>query len=374
MIRPATSALVLVATLLALPAPARARGTLEDYDRITVLVRQAAAASTPVEIDRMLRAVLVESGTANLGDGARAFAAFWYDDWAPRARVWIRGVSAEHLFRDILLDNYLLEAIDLEGTVDVELEIRAGNPALIRGRILLRDALFRWKTDDLALAGVSGALPFRRTIGSTTIASPLTPSTLRIDTMLWAGRPVATRVSSAAAIDNRILKFDRLQLTVMGGSGLGSVVMDHRGERWRSAAMIRLSQVDLRRIDELLPSLPIVARVTRATMEGEIGMIYEAPNRLAATGRLVSTAPGIIEIAPRLRETLRAFIDTRVIRFSKLEIDLGYDEKQQPEAVITLTRQTSANLADLWRGQPFIPHRLVVRVPVLPFVQQLSER
>ncbi len=355
------------------PAPSDARGTIRDYDRITALVRQAASARNPVEVDRLLRAVLTESGTLDSGDGQKGLAVFWYDDWSPRARVWLRGVSADHLFRDILLDNYLMEALTLEGTVDVELEIRAGNPAVIRGRILLADAVFRWKSGDFALAGVSGSLPFLRTIGSQP-APTVVPSPLRIDTMLWAGRPVASALSSQAVIDNRVLRFDRLQLKVMGGTGLGSVVMDHRGERWRSAAMIRLERVDLRRLDELLPSLPIVARVTEATMTGEMGMVYEAPNRLAVTGKLTSMAPGVIEIAPRLRETLREFVDTRVIRFSKLEIELGHNEEQQAEAIITLYRQTSANLADLWRGRPFLPHKLVVRVPILPFVQQLSQR
>lgn len=348
---------------------------MRDYDRITVLVRQAAAARTSVEVDRLLRAVLTESGTPEAGDGRKGFAVFWYDDWSPRARVWLRGVPADHLFRDILLDNYLMEALALEGTVDVELEIRAGTPAVIRGRINLSDAVFRWKDGDFALAGVSGSLPFRRTIGSGPTPVPaVIPSTLRIDTMLWARRSVASSLSSLAVIDNRVLRFDRLQLKVMGGTGLGSVVMDHRGERWRSAAMIRLDRVDLRRLDELLPSLPIVARVTEATMTGEIGMVYEAPNRLAVTGKLTSMAPGIIEIAPRLRETLREYVDSRVIRFSKLEIELGQNEERQAEAIITLYRQTSANLADLWRGRPFLPHKLVVRVPILPFVQQLSER
>ncbi len=347
---------------------------IRDRAALSALVRSITTASSPSDIDRALRGADTTASHATPGSDTSAFGVIWYDNWSPRARFWLKGVDAEELFGQVLSDRYLLETIDMDGQADLELEVRTGSTPGVEGRIHMRDAQIRWKEGDFALLGVEGAIPFRRTFleGPSMARPEVEARNIRIDTLVWTNRPIATYMNATASYENRILRFDRMQFRAMRGEGLGSVVMDHRGQSWRLASMIKFSNVDLNRLHEILPGLPLFARVTIATLDGQVALVYKAPNLISLTGEIESVTPGVIEVSPLLREAAREFLDSRVIQFQKLAIVLGQDEKGQPEARVSLHRRTAQTLLDVFRGVPFNPVILTVRVPIVPFVRQLS--
>jgi hypothetical protein len=355
---------------------------MRNRDQIIELVRAASQAKTPTDLDRILRRVAEGVPDNDTSPATTSYGVVWYDNWNPRARIWIKGVDADHLFREVLLDAYLMEAVDIVGSVDLELEIRAGVPATLQGRLRMHDATLRWKEGDFALLGVNGYLPFSRTIGppggAGVTAAPTGPlaegANISIDTLHWVRRPVASNLVAIASYRDRIMRFDRIRMSLMGGRGVGSIVMDHRGEHWRTASMIRLMNVDMNRLHEILPGIPLFARVTLATVSGEIGLIYSAPDRVNVTGQIESMTPGVIELSPLMREAARDLIDSRVIRFQKLVIHLGRNDRGQVEAQIDLYRRTAQSLMEIARGVPFNPVLLTIHVPLLPFLQQLHYR
>lgn len=362
---------LVLALALLFPSAASAR-EFHALPRILEFVRAASDASTPVELDKILREAAEDSGEDAAGD-TRAYAIVTYDNWNPRAKVWIRNIEAEHLFRDVLLDPYLLDATAIEGRVDVELEIRSGGPDNMKGIIHLRGANLLWKDGNFALQGVTGELPFTRTIG--TAAPPKqrnVDTNITIETMVWSNRPAATHLTAAAAYDNRVLRFDRMRMMIMGGSGVGTIVMDHRAKHWRIATLMKFDHVELARLNELLPGLPLFARVTMAQLEGQIGLIFEAPNRIALSGLIESMGPGMIELSPKMHQVVRGVLDRRVVKFQHLQLRLGQDEKGNLEAKVDLYRPTAKSIMDLFRGLPFAPLLVTIRIPILPFVQELS--
>jgi hypothetical protein len=352
---------------------------MRNRTQIIDLVRAASQAKNSIELDRLLRRVAEGVPDGDSSAATSSYGVVWYDNWNPRARIWIKGVDANYLFSDVLLDAYLMEAVDIDGSVDLELEIRAGAPATLLGRLCMYDATLRWKEGDFALMGVNGYIPFSRSIGVGGVtAAPLGPAAeganISIDTLHWVRRPVASNLVAIASYRDRIMRFDRIRMNLMGGRGVGSIVMDHRGEHWRTASMIRLSKVDMNRLHEILPGIPLFARVTLATVTGEIGLVYSAPDQVNVSGRIESTSPGVIELSPMMREAARDLIDTRIIRFQKLVINLGRNDRGQVEAQIELYRRTAQTLMELARGVPFNPVLLTIHVPLLPFLQQLHYR
>ncbi|MEK8023593.1 MAG: hypothetical protein AAB229_07265 [Candidatus Hydrogenedentota bacterium] len=362
---------LLLALAILLPCSAHAR-EYHSSERIHALVREASGASSPLEIDRILRHAIEDTSIEPAPD-SRAYATVSFDNWNPRARVWIKDIEAESLFRDVLLDHFLLDGTAIEGRVDLELEIRAGSPGTMKGTIHLRGANLHWKEGNFALQGVTGKVPFARVIGI--VAPPRLPSStenITIDTMIWSNHPAATNLTAAATYENNILRFDRMKMKIMGGAGVGTIVMDHRSTRWRIATMIKFEKVDLKRLNELLPGLPLFARVTEAELEGHIGLIFEAPNRIALSGKINSTGPGVIELSPKMHQVVRGFITQRVVKFQHLQLQLGHDDAGNLEARIDLYRRTAKSLLELFRGMPFAPLMVTIRIPILPFVQELS--
>jgi hypothetical protein len=116
-----------------------------------------------------------------------------------------------------------------------------------------------------------------------------------------------------------------------------------------------------------------MARVTMATIQGQVGLVYAAPDRLNLTGKIESMAPGVIELSPQMREIARDLLDSRVIRFQRLTIDLGRDRRGELEARVNLYRRTGQSIFSLFRGEPFAPYMLTIRFPIIPFVRQLSQ-
>lgn len=365
----------LIPVLILLAAPAAAR-EIRDRETLTVLMREVASAATSAEVHRILKRYSELPASEWQATAAEAHGVIWFENSLPRARIVIPGIKADACFRDLLADEYLLEAVEVTGRIDLELEVRADAVAVIRGRLRLHRATLSWTRGDLALLGVNGSIPFQRTIG---VVNPTAPApalaalkNVRIDTMIWANRPVALNVAAIASYTDRILRFERIRLEMLGGNGVGSVVFDHRGRQWRAASMLRFDDVDLMRLPEILPSIPALARVTKATIRGEIGLVYTAPNRLHLTGRVESTEPGVIELSPQLREKARAIIANRVFHFQRLAIDLGRDRQGELEARVNLHRRTGQSVLALLRGEPFVPYTLSIRFPIIPFVTELS--
>lgn len=349
---------------------------IKSPERIITLIKEAAASKTPGELDRILRNASMEPSAYDT-EKTTAYGVVWYDNWNPRARVWLKGVDADHLFRDILIDEYLLEAVDIDGRVDVELEIRAGYPATIKGRLKLLDANLKWTSGDFALTGASGYLPFRRMIGTeeafALVPPQLSEPNLQIREVVWAGRSVASNVGAIASYNDKVLRFNKMKLMIMGGEGEGSVLMDHRGPRWRAASMVKFEDIDLNRLPELLPGLPLFARVTSAVVKGHVGLIFEAPDRIRLTGSMESLGPGYIELSPMMHTRVRNLIDSRVVNFQHLTLELAEDKDGNPEARVSLQRRTAQSVYELWRGAPFSPVMVTVRIPLIPFVHELSQ-
>lgn len=364
-----------LALALSIFAAAADATLIRSQERLITLVEDVVAAKTPGAVDRILRNAADEP-SAPAAETGPSIGVVWFDNWNPRARVWIRGIQADRLFRDILLDEFLLEAADIDGRVDVELEIRAGYPVTITGRLRFQDADFRWKAGDFALKGVNGYMPFRKVIG-TEQGFAVTPAqetahNIRVDEMVWADRLLASNVYATSSYDDKILRFTRMKLGLMGGQGEGSVVMDHRGQSWRMAAITKFADVDLRRLHELLPGLPVFARVTSAVVKGQIGLTFESPDRIRLSGMVESQEPGVIELSPMLHAKVRNLTEDRVVHFQRLTLELVEDKNGRPEAKIDLHRRTAQSFRDLFSGTPFSPVMVTVRIPLLPFVRQLS--
>jgi hypothetical protein len=370
---------ILILSIFLLPllvAPASAR-EIRDRETLTALMREVASAATPAEVHRILKRygeLPAREWTMTDDD---AHGVIWFDNSLPRARIMIPGIKADACFRDLLGDEYLLEAVDVAGRIDLELEVRADAPAIIRGRLRLHQATLRWTMGDFALLGVNGSIPFQRTIGVVNTSVPSsalsTTENVRIDTMIWSNRPVAVGVAAVASYTDRIMRFEQIRLKMLGGLGVGSVVFDHRGRQWRAASMLRFENVNLMRLPEILPSIPAMARVTMATIKGQISLVYAAPDQLNLTGKIESMAPGVIELSPQMREIARDLLDSRVIRFQRLTIDLGRDRRGELEARVSLYRRTGQSIFSFFRGEPFAPYMLTIRFPIIPFVRQLSQ-
>ena len=349
---------------------------IRDEKIIVQLMRTASTAQTTADLDKALREaakIPPPKYTDKIGD---AFAVIWHDNSIPRARIWMRNIDAERLFRNILMDQYLIEGAELRGKVDVDMEIRSGRPAIIRGRLRFRDTTLKWRLGDFALEGMQGFMPFQRTIGGVDPHkfNALVTNKMKIDRLVWADRPLATQLTASVSYNNKVMRFNKIRLDMLGGSGLGNVVIDHRRANWRMAAMMRFNNAELSRMSEILPGLPILASFTKGKMNGDVAMIFQAPNAINLTGDVTSTEPGVIRVAPRLYNKMKQYMKDPTIEFQKLQMELLPARNGNIEAEINITRKSARNFYDLTRGVPFAPLVFSIRFPLLPLVSELSMR
>lgn len=364
----------LLSLLLVLGVAARAV-ELRDREQVIKLVRDAAMATTPAQLDRALRRMAANEAPCDTQSTGGGYGVLWFDNGIPRARIWLKNVAADEVFSEILIDSYLLEGIQLRGRIDVELEIKSGRTCVISGRLRLNDVALHWRQGEFALVGINGYVPITHTMGEASGTPPeaVRSETVTIHAMYWSDRPLATDLKALASYRERILRVEQIRVHAMDGEGLGSMVVDNRSPQWRAAAMLRFHDVAMSRIYEILPELPVLARVTNVRMKGDIGLIYSAPDALDLVGAVETQSPGVIVLAPRIYEKVRRHVDSSTLNFQKLTIDLGRSADGELEAKVNIHRRTAQSLAELARGVPFAPVILTVKFPIIPFVAELSQ-
>lgn len=366
---------------LALPSSAGAI-EIRDYDRIVSFVAEASATTAASDLDRVLREAAKGPAPEASVPIDRGYGIIWFDNWTPRARIWLRNVTAEELFQKIFKYQYLVEATDIDGTIDVDLEFFPGRPSEIRGRLRLRNVTIRWRKGDFALTGINGTIPFVRTIGEAGVPSAA-PAMLRpagaepnldIKSMVWADRVLAEDFTAIASYRDRILRFDKIGLHAMGGAGEGTVVIDHRFAEWRMAAMLRFHDAELNRLHEVLPGLPVLARLTRGKLRGDIALVYQAPDALQLSGEVRSTEPGAIKLSPRLYESVKEHMTEPSIEYQKLTMTFHPDDSGVIEGEINVYRSYAKTVLDMARGKPFAPPVINLRFPLIPFMSELTHK
>ncbi|RMH54662.1 MAG: hypothetical protein D6679_13250 [Candidatus Hydrogenedentota bacterium] len=367
----------LAAVLVAFLPRSAAAVPIHDYHQITTLLRNISGASSASEVRRLLSEAAKQEhylpADYPLHEGEKGIGVIWWDGGIPRCRVWLKNVDAGKLFRDILPSRYFAEGVTASGKIDIDAEILSGDAPQLRGTLRLRDLTVQWTRGKIALKGVEGTVPFRRFIGLARRNRPaLQPRSVHVDHLVWAGRDLADSFEARAAYENRILRFEGMSFVAMSGSVIGSMVLDHRSAEWKTAVLLRLRGIDLSRLEELLPGLPILARFTDAHMDGKIGIAFLAPDRLQVTGRLESTDPGMIEISPRLKRLLEKRVASRSIPFSKLKISLEQRRSGPLQARIDLYHKTAQTIGELLSGERFAPGVTTIRFPLIPLIRELS--
>jgi len=300
----------------------------------------------------------------------------WYENWNPRARIWLKNTDAESLFRTLVTNQDYHDALKFDGNVDLELEIVTGSNPSIEGKLKMTNVSLWWENGEFAMLGLNGDMPFRRAMDPRWNQEPIESikkTSIHIDTMVWHNRYVAHSFEANASYENKILRFEQISLDFLGGKGIGSMVIDHRGNDIRMVAAVKFGNVNLMKLPEILPGLPYFARVTLASVEGNVVLSYKSPNLLDLSGDISSVSPGVIELSPMMRESAREFLDSRVVQFQKLNIKLGRGNNYMPEASITLYRKTAQTLLDILNGVSFNPVIFNIKFPIIPFVQELSE-
>lgn len=350
-------------------------GALEIRDTAVIfdLVGRLSQASTATEFDNILREAAKRPSPWDTEPIGNAYAVLWFDNSIPRVRVWLYELEAESLFRDVLNDRFLLESVILTGDISADLEFRSDRPAQIDGSLTLHNSLIKWRDGEFLMDGVDGRIPYRQTIGATSTERPAgnDQGIVSIESVRWGGSVLSDDLQAYASYRNRILRFDSIQLNALGGSGLGTLVLDHRGSKWRSAAMIKFKDLQLNQFDKLLPGLPILATRTHALLEGRLALLYTAPNAIDVEGEITSSRPGAIQISPLLYEKVRKHINSPIIPFRSLKLSLVPEVNGEILGVLEIYPKRGDNLVEWSRGFLFQPASISVRFPFIPFVKEL---
>jgi len=351
---------------------------IHDYNTVIQIIQTSASASGTFELDKLLRKI-IENYSAQTEDttlNKNVTAVLWYENWNPRARIWLKNTDAESLFRTLVTNQDYHDALKFDGNVDLELEIVTGSNPSIEGKLKMTNVSLWWENGEFAMLGLNGDMPFRRAMDPRWNQEPIESikkTSIHIDTMVWHNRYVAHSFEANASYENKILRFEQISLDFLGGKGIGSMVIDHRGNDIRMVAAVKFGNVNLMKLPEILPGLPYFARVTLASVEGNVVLSYKSPNLLDLSGDISSVSPGVIELSPMMRESAREFLDSRVVQFQKLNIKLGRGNNYMPEASITFYRKTAQPLLDILNGVSFNPVIFNIKFPIIPFVQELSE-